>query len=181
MRILAVIAIVLILPAAGAQELRPGQEYSVPDWARIIIADPDVAKRFVLDSRLNPFCLRGDFDGDGKADFAVLVKERSSGKAGVAVIHRATGRVFIMGAGTEFGNGGDNYSWMDAWIVFDKGRVPQGATREPPLQNGGGQCNPLVERHTLPVVSAGRLILVIGLACSALAAEHSALARGALH
>jgi hypothetical protein len=132
MRILAVIAIVLILPAAGAQELRPGQEYSVPDWARIIIADPDVAKRFVLDSRLNPFCLRGDFDGDGKADFAVLVKERSSGKAGVAVIHRATGRVFIMGAGTEFGNGGDNYSWMDAWIVFDKGRVPQGATREPP-------------------------------------------------
>jgi len=139
MRILLPIAIFLMLPMAGAQELSPEQQYSIPEWVQKAIAQSDVAKGIVFDSRLNPFCLRGDFDGDGNIDFAVLVRQPASGKAGIVIIHRATGRVFVLGAGTRFGYGGDDFTWMDAWRVFDKGKVPQGATEErPPILRGDG-------------------------------------------
>jgi hypothetical protein len=56
-------------------------------------------------------------------DTAVLVKERSSGKFGIAIVHGATGKVTILGAGIEIGNGGDNFEWMDFWQVYPKTRA----------------------------------------------------------
>ena len=38
------------------------------------------ADRLEISRRMNPFYLRGDFNGDGKLDYVVLVKERKSGK-----------------------------------------------------------------------------------------------------
>ena len=78
------------------------------------------SKTHTFDTRLNPFCLRGDFDGDGAADFAVLIKQAVGGKQGIAIVHRATGLVSIVGAGKPLGNGGDNFDWMDAWSIVDK-------------------------------------------------------------
>ena len=37
--------------------------------------------------RMNPFYLEGDFNGDGALDVAVLIKERGTGKHGIAVVH----------------------------------------------------------------------------------------------
>ena len=72
---------------------------------------------------MNPFYLRGDFNGDGKIDVAVLVKQRSTGKSGIAIVHSGTSKVTILGAGTAIGNGGDDFDWMDSWEIYSKDRV----------------------------------------------------------
>ena len=72
---------------------------------------------------MNPFYLRGDFKGDGKIDLAVLVKQRSSGKLGIAIIHGGMSKVAILGAGLVIGNGDDDFKWKDYWQVYPKGHV----------------------------------------------------------
>ena len=67
---------------------------------------------------LNPFYLRGDFNGDGKPDIAVLVRNKRSSKLGIAICHGGKNEVFLVGAGTDFGNGGDDFSWIDVWQVY---------------------------------------------------------------
>ena len=71
---------------------------------------------------MNPAYLEGDFNGDGNMDVAVLVKERSSGKLGIAIVNGTTGKVTIVGAGIGIGNGGDDFQWMDSWQVYSKTR-----------------------------------------------------------
>lgn len=67
---------------------------------------------------LNPFYLRGDFDGDGQLDIALLVRERTSGKVGIALFRAAAAAPVVLGAGIEFGNGGDDFAWMEVWRVL---------------------------------------------------------------
>jgi hypothetical protein len=72
---------------------------------------------------VKPSFLSGDFNGDGKTDTAVLVKERSTGKIGIAIFDGRTGKMTILGAGIGIGNGGDNFEWMDSWQVYSKTRA----------------------------------------------------------
>ena len=63
---------------------------------------------------------------------AVLIKEKLSGKTGIVVIHRRDRSRHILGAGQTNGNGGDDFSWMDAWQVYERGVVQRGADESPP-------------------------------------------------
>jgi hypothetical protein len=83
---------------------------------------------------VKPFYLRRDFNGDRNSDVAVLIKQRSTGKLGIAIIHGATDKVTILGAGTAIGNGGDDFEWMDSWQIYSKGRAAQEAG-EPSVQH----------------------------------------------
>ena len=39
--------------------------------------------------------------------------------------------------GRDLGNGGDDFGWMDAWHVYEKGKVEQGASEgKPPKLKG---------------------------------------------
>ena len=93
---------------------------------------------YALSAWLNPFYLQGDFNGDEQIDFAVLAEEKSTGKRGVLIVHINENRHFIVGAGNVTGNGGDDFTWMDAWQVFPRGIVGQGASldRAPPTLFG---------------------------------------------
>jgi len=57
-------------------------------------------------------------------DAAVLVKERSTGNLGIAIVHGTTGKVTILGAGIGIGNGSDDFEWMDSWQVYSKRASP---------------------------------------------------------
>lgn len=100
----------------------------IPDVVGKALANESLAKKYELSYRLNPSYLRGDFDGDGKVDVAVLVKERSTGKIGIAIISGASNKVTILGAGTAIGNGGDDFEWMDSWGVYSKDRIASGTS-----------------------------------------------------
>jgi len=51
------------------------------------------------------------------------VKERSTGKLGIAIVHGTSGKVTILGAGVGIGNGGDDFEWMDSWQLYSKTRA----------------------------------------------------------
>jgi hypothetical protein len=42
------------------------QQYSVPEWAQRLLQKSDFERSYLPDAYLNPFCHRGDFDGEGK-------------------------------------------------------------------------------------------------------------------
>ena len=97
----------------------PGAIHEVSDAVKKTLTNGSLGKQFDLSFRMNPSYL-GDFNGDGKMDVAVLVKERSTGKLGIAIVHGTTGKVTILGAGIGIGNGGDDFQWMDSWQVYSK-------------------------------------------------------------
>ena len=105
-----------------------------PSVAEALAKFPQTAD-YALSARINPFYVRGNFDGDGSVDTAILVVEKASGKQGIAFILERG--IEIVGAGKAIGNGGYDLSWMDAWYVYDKDKVEQGAFDEgPPTLKG---------------------------------------------
>ena len=110
-------------PAPGANE----QPHDIPEVIERAIANSSLVQKYDLSFRVKPFYFRGDFDGDGKIDVAVLVKQRSTGKVGIAIIDGATNNVTILGAGVSIGNGGDDFEWMDSWQVYAKERARHAA------------------------------------------------------
>lgn len=113
-----IIAILLIVFASGlsAQEL----ELGLPFWAtqswKALSAQSDLS----ISKRLNPNVWRGDFDGDGRADLVVFVEGVSSKKQGVVFLLQGKWPL-LLGAGIDFGNGGDDFMWLDFWHVEDRG------------------------------------------------------------
>src|SRR5262245_17199395 len=80
--------------------------------------------RFEVSRRMNPFYLRGDFNGDGKLDYVVLVQERKSEKLGVAFCFAGTNKkAYVVAAGNsialEGGFLGDDFSDFDVWGVAE--------------------------------------------------------------
>ena len=90
---------------------------SLPNWAGETLRAPAFSDKYDLHYGLNPYYLRGDFDGDGAADVAVLIRQRATQKTGIAFVHSASRRLHIVGAGSGLGNGGDDFSWLGAWRV----------------------------------------------------------------
>ena len=56
------------------------------------------------------------------------MKQRTTGKLGIAIILGATDKVTILGAGTAIGNGGDDFEWMDSWEIYSKNRMASGTS-----------------------------------------------------
>ncbi len=116
----------LLLVAAGQFLLGQVDEYNVPDLVRICV-EAVKERDFELSSRMNPFYLRGDFDGDHKADYAVLIVQKKTRKGGILVCFGG-GRhePARLGAGTpvalEGGQESDDLTVFDAWNVEEPDR-----------------------------------------------------------
>ena len=114
-----------ILPAVFLQALacltvRAGEE--PPAWAMKVLSE-GLNTRYELVQKLEPSFYVGDFNGDGKSDVALLIKEKTTAKVGIAIVEGGESKITIVGAGKSFGNGGDDFSWMDAWSVRHSGKV----------------------------------------------------------
>ncbi len=92
-----------------------------PDTVTRCLKSPKAAGLTVLTSN-NPFYLRGDFDGDGKPDYALSVRSESGGTG--VLICGGNGSLFLLGAGVS---GGSQFSDMEQdrflapqWAVYTK-------------------------------------------------------------
>jgi hypothetical protein len=110
----------LVCRPAAAQPPAGPDAPGIPAWAAQVLASPGFASDYALSPRLDPSVLHGDFDGDGRPDVAVLVERRDGGAQGIAMVHAGSQRAVVLGAGNAIGNGGDDFSWMDAWRVQPK-------------------------------------------------------------
>jgi hypothetical protein len=88
-----------------------------------------VSGQYKISGRINPFYLRGDFDGDGRPDYAVLITN-SKGARGIAICRAASPAPEIVGSGVVLNKLADFD--FDAWMVFPKGPVERGVDEGPP-------------------------------------------------
>ena len=72
---------------------------------------------------MNPFYLRGDFDGDGKADYAIRIKSNGHGEVGIAVWLSSQKKMVVLGAGVPFkiSREATNLDFLNTWKVYAKG------------------------------------------------------------
>jgi hypothetical protein len=111
-----------------AQSPAPEPARDIPEAVTRAITNGSLGRDYNVSFQVKPFYLRGDFNGDGKADVTVLAKQRSTGKVGIAIINGATDKVTVVGAGNAIGNGGDDFEWMDSWRVYSKGNAASRAS-----------------------------------------------------
>ena len=122
---LAVLTLLLAPLARGEQNAV--DEYNVPD--EVSRCTKTLGSGYTISGRINPFYLRGDFDGSGKEGYAVLV--RSADQQGVMLCRGGTAKPVVLGAGTEFNKMKDlNFG---AWQVHPKDR---------PVERGVGEGKP---------------------------------------
>ena len=106
-----------------------GQEVqleNVPNEILHAVALGEFANTYKLDGSVNPFYLRGDFDGDGIADYAFRIKSKVGNDFGIAIWLSSLKRVVVLGAGVPFKVSGSivlNLNFLDTWQVFGKHRV----------------------------------------------------------
>ena len=93
------------------------------------------AQTYSISGRINPFYLRGDFDGDGKPDYAVLVLSNKDHSRGIAIWLSSQAKIFVLGAGRPFklshGDSAD-FEFMNVWQVYGKKPVERGVQAGPP-------------------------------------------------
>ncbi len=120
------LALMILLAAALALPMlwspaQAGQlQDQLPAWAARQLADASTSRQLEIFSAINPFFQRGDFDGDGRADLAILVQAKSTGKIGILFVYRS-GKSILLGAGRSFGKAGDDFAWVERWSVEDGG------------------------------------------------------------
>jgi hypothetical protein len=120
MTIVLAAATLAALLAIGPETPAPRWRSSVPGWSVRRIERIERLKRLVVSGGLEPWYLEADLDGDRARDLAVLVRATRSGKAGIAILLRHRDGAIVLGAGSGFGNGGDDFSWMDEWSAYPR-------------------------------------------------------------
>ena len=122
--------------------LIPNPIRNIPRWVRSEFAAQQFNQRYEITYQLYPSSLKGDFNGDGKTDVAILVSEKATGKLGIAIIHGKQAQAFknrivILGAGKPLGTAGDDFKWMSLWsILKDKKLLSQNERLHLPQLHG---------------------------------------------
>ncbi len=116
------VGFLLVFPAIAFAQLALKDQ--LPPWAAERFTSAAGQLQVEASGRINPFFQRGDFDGDGRPDLAVLVQHKTNRKLGILILRR-NGKQNLLGAGHTFANGGDDFEWMDLWWVEDRGTMRQ--------------------------------------------------------
>ena len=98
--------------------------WNLPRLAGVGLSRGIYAAKYDLFLGLNPYFIRGMFDGDTLLDVAVQITEKATGKRGIAIIHAVDSSVHVIGAGQHFGNGGDDFSWLWVWRAEQRSARP---------------------------------------------------------
>jgi hypothetical protein len=116
-RVFTVVAVALLASGVSAREPTWQELQNLPSWAGSILGEQRFTSTYALSTRINPYFLQGDFNGDGRLDVAVLVERKATAQQGIAILHAGSMNPIVVGAGREIGNGGADFSWLDAWSI----------------------------------------------------------------
>ena len=138
---IAIVATLALLMSGSASGREPTWQelQNLPSWAQSIVGEQRFASIYALTTRINPYFLQGDFNGDGRLDVAVLIEHRQTAQQGIAVLHAGAPNAIVVGAGRAVGNGGADFAWLDAWSISPRNPIPPGTRRtdSPPLRGDG--------------------------------------------
>ncbi len=137
MRMNRVFLTMIILLAVGSSKCS-AQEVEIENVPGEVLEATELgpfAQSCVLDGSVNPFCLRGDFDGDGKADYAIRIKAKAGNASGIAIWLSSLHKLVVLGAGVPFKVSGtivSNLDFLATWQVYGKRYVERGVESGPP-------------------------------------------------
>lgn len=92
----------------------------LPHWTLSTFEKESFKNSYSFDTRINPFYLNVDANGDKNLDFAAIVVEKASGRRGIIVLEQATDSLHVFGAGNQNTLGGANWNWLIGWKVEDR-------------------------------------------------------------
>jgi len=87
----------------------------LPSWA-IRVFNEKLIAGYELVQKMEPSFFTGDFMEMGDQMLPLLIKERTTGKVGIAILESGKNQFKILGAGRSFGNGGRRLS-LDGCLV----------------------------------------------------------------
>jgi hypothetical protein len=125
--------ILLAICAAQATSQKIEQE-NIPQEIVSAVVSSGFDQNSEISNAINPFYLRGDFDGDGKPDYAVWIKSKKSHESGVAVWLSSRKKFIVLGAGTPFrfvGSTETDFDNLNVWRVYPKQAVESGVEAGP--------------------------------------------------
>jgi hypothetical protein len=70
-------------------------DLNLPDKAEIYLHS--IQANYALSNRINPFYLRGDFDGDSIMDYAFLVASKKTKENGIALYLSSNRKTYVIG------------------------------------------------------------------------------------
>jgi hypothetical protein len=91
------------------------QASSIPPSYLQVLRSKGLDKKYIISNSMVPSFLLADFNGDRQEDAAIFVTNIAGKKKGILVIHGISKEVNIFGAGKNFGNGSDDFSWVAKW------------------------------------------------------------------
>jgi len=105
----------------------------LPDWSATALKSLKLDSLYSISDFINPYYLEADFNGDNKIDIAIAVEQVRTKKKGFLIVHQSGKKYFVVGAGKEFGNGGDDFNWMDVWKVYTDKKIGPGVGEKNPV------------------------------------------------
>jgi len=99
------------------------QQVSIPAIFKNAFQNLKLNRKYDINGYLTPAFIQSDFNGDGVRDIAILVIEKSTRKKGFIILHGNSTKYFVFGAGTQFGNGSDDYEWAGKWSLYKHDRA----------------------------------------------------------
>jgi hypothetical protein len=121
------ILICLVFSASlTAQNIEPE---NIPSDVLEAVNSGHFAETYAIDGHMNPFYLRGDFDGDGKPDYALWIKAKAGNATGISIWISSQKRLIILGAGRPFNFAGStesSFENLNVWEVYGKRPVERG-------------------------------------------------------
>ena len=112
---------------------------NVPPALRDAFSKKPFDGKYDVTARINPFYLRGDFDGDGIADYAILVTETATHKQGIAVLMSRSHNFVFLGAGKaiQYGAKPEDNLDFDEWRVAGTNSADKTSSLELPANFHG--------------------------------------------
>jgi hypothetical protein len=104
---------ILIIVQLACQAPRPSET-----WYQKSIKENKLYDKYSIDSLFKPSSFEADFNGDGKKDIVFQISDKVTKKRGILILHDGGTKFYIFGAGKKFGNGGDDFKWLDAWSLY---------------------------------------------------------------
>ena len=147
MRLL-MLVLLLSFPALSQLDYSRKVAWNLPDDAQKRLDEVKFFDYYQLSDGVNPFYVRGDLDGDGKPDYAILVTSKKTDNRFIVICRTGSKKIEILTdrnksiifdaarpAPTD-----PNFNWMDAWQITPRRDLDENELNEktPPPMRGEG-------------------------------------------
>ncbi len=111
------ITMILSLSAFAGESLNEARYDDLPKGVYTSLVGSGFFDNYEVYFDMSPFFQRGDFNGDGAIDIAIQVISKTSRKRGIVFLHNNDLNYYVIGAGSKFGDLGDDFSWLNKWRI----------------------------------------------------------------